>query len=198
MENQQKDPTPRPGGLVPGLLRDMRSGLTFVRSCAFRRRGGAWLRGELRSGRVMLFFTPLRSVKKSTGLSAPLEQEPRPSRPSLADPVTPLAASPSDNRRLSDAALATPRPRPPLGGSPPRSALHNAGTMQTPPPPSPTPPRCTRGRPSQSCVVPSKFRVHQTLSRGIPSRYSKFKEKVGIGFLHSNLAFEEQWNVKPG
>ena len=44
----------------------------------------------------MLFFTPLRFVKKSTGLFAPLMQGPRQSRPSLAGPVTFLAASPSD------------------------------------------------------------------------------------------------------
>ena len=51
----------------------------------------------------MPVFTPLRSVKTGTGLSAPLEQGPRRPRPSLADPVTALAAPPSDNRRLSDA-----------------------------------------------------------------------------------------------
>ncbi len=45
----------------------------------------------------MPFFTPLRSVKNGTGLSAPLEQGPRRPRPSLAEPVTPLAAPPSDN-----------------------------------------------------------------------------------------------------
>ena len=89
----------------------------------------------------MLFFTPLRSVKKSTGLFAPLEQGPRQSRPSLAGPVTFLAASPSDNGPLSDAPLEPPRPRPPPGGSPPGSALHNAFIMQTSPTPSPTPPR---------------------------------------------------------
>lgn len=69
--------------------------------------------GEARAGRVMPLFTPLRSVKTGTGLSASLEQGPRRPRPSLAEPVTPLAAPPSDNGPLSDAALAAPRPRPP-------------------------------------------------------------------------------------
>jgi len=116
----------------------MLTGFSFVRSFASRLRGGAWLRGKLRAGRVMPVFTPLRSVKTGTGLSAPLEQGPRRFRPSLADPVTPLAAPPSDNGPLSDAPLAAPRPRPPLARCRPRSALHNRGLCKLPlrqPPP---------------------------------------------------------------
>jgi len=98
----------------------------------------------------MPLFTPLRSVKTGTGLSAPLEQGPRQPRPSLAEPVTALAAPPSDNGPLSDAALDPPRPRPPPAGSPAGSALHNRRLCKLPPSakPHPAPPRRAHARPT--------------------------------------------------
>ena len=71
------------------------------------------------------FFHSASLRKKSTGQFATLSKHR--ASPGHPWPVLSriLAASPSDKRRLSDAALATPRPRPPPGGSPPGSALHN-------------------------------------------------------------------------
>ena len=81
-----------------------------------------------------------------------------------------LAASPSDKRRLSDAALATPRPRPPPGGSPPGSAIHNRCVMHTYPGVKPHPAALTRGRPSTAPVVPLVPGGMRSFSRCIPSR----------------------------
>ena len=89
----------------------------------------------------MLFFTPLRSVKKSTGLSAPLGKT-RASR----GPPWPVLSRVLRRRRLiinllSDAALAPPRPRAPPGRSRPGSPLHNETLCKPAPTPTPTPPR---------------------------------------------------------
>ena len=71
---------------------------------------------------------------------------------------------------LSDAALDTPRPRPPPGGSPPGSALHNRCIMQTNPYAKPHPAALTRGRPSRAFVVPSRPCGMRRLPRCIPAR----------------------------
>jgi hypothetical protein len=118
----------------------MLSGLSFVRSFASRLRGGAWLRGQLRSGRVIFFhFASLR--KKNTGLSAPLSKSRARPGPPWPGPSRLLRRRRLIINLLSDAALDTPRPRPPPGGSPPGSALHNRRLCKLPPTPSPTPPR---------------------------------------------------------
>ena len=75
-----------------------------------------------RGGSYFFHFATLR--KKNTGLSAPLKSKAR------ASPGHPWPVLSRSLRRrhliinlLSDAALDTPRPRPPPGGSPPGSAL---------------------------------------------------------------------------
>jgi hypothetical protein len=108
----------------------------------------------------MLFSTPLRYVKKSTGLSAPLCK----TRAGLGHPW-PTPSRILRRRRLimghyQTHALATPRPRPPPGGSPPGSALHNKTLCKLPLRQAP-PRHASHDRPSRAFVASSNFSVHQ-------------------------------------
>lgn len=107
---------------------------------------------------VSYFFHSASLRKKNTGLSAPLSK-------SRARPGLPWPGPSRLLRRrrliinlLSDAALDTPRPRPPPGGSPPGSALHNRCIMQTAPYAKPHPATLTRGRPSRAFSCNQSFR----------------------------------------
>jgi len=114
-------------------------------------------------------FFPSASLREKNRAVRYAKQAPRQSRPSLAGPVTVLAASPSDKRRLSDAALATPRPRPPPGGSPPGSALHNGSLCKLARTATTHTRRPLRGRPALSPFCNPCLRFHRESGAALPS-----------------------------
>ena len=87
--------TPPPAQGCPGHAN--RPSVRPVVFFGLRQKTGVGLVSGVSFGRgVSYFFHSASLRKKNTGLFAPLMQGPRQSRPSLAGPVTGLAASPSD------------------------------------------------------------------------------------------------------
>jgi len=115
------------------------------------------------------FFHSASLRKKSTGQFATLSKHR--ASPGHPWPVLSriLAASPSDKRRLSDAALATPRPRPPPGGSPPGSALHNGSLCKLARTATTHTRRPLRGRPALSPFCNPCLRFHRESGAALPS-----------------------------
>lgn len=95
--------------------------------------------GQASGGGRHGFFYSASLRKRNHRAVRSAKQFSRPSAPSLARPVTRIAAPPSDNGPLSDAALANPRPRPPPAGNPAGSALQNTHSANLPSPPHETP-----------------------------------------------------------
>ena len=104
MENQKKEPTegthPQAGrGLVPACSGRRDRGLSVVRSCFLadaKKQGWGLTPGQAAGGAGHAFFHSASLRKKKHRAVRSARQNPRQSRPSLAGPVTGLAASPSD------------------------------------------------------------------------------------------------------